>query len=78
MKNGKTQILEMVRARRITPAEGERLLMAWNEERESRWIFAACSTPAVVNFAHAVWLHLVGSGGTHSADLVSWIVRGVR
>jgi hypothetical protein len=78
MKNGKKQILEMVMARRITPAEAERLLMAWNDERESRWIFGACAAPAVVNFGHAVWLHIVSSGGMHSAGLVSWIVGGVR
>lgn len=79
MSDHRKEILRMVMAGRITPLEAERLLMAWNEERESRWVFGACAAPAVVNFAHAVWLHIVNSGGIHSAaGLVSWILGGVR
>jgi hypothetical protein len=79
MSDSRKRILEMVMAGRITPLEGERLLMAWNEERESRWIFGACAAPAALNFAHAVWLHLVTSGGVHgTAGLLSWILGGVR
>ena len=76
MKDSRKQILGMVMAGRITPLEAERLLMAWNEERESRWVFGACAAPAVVNFAHAVWLHVVSSGGCASGrgagELDSW------
>lgn len=79
MRDSRKQILGMVMAGRITPLEAERLLMAWNEERESRWVFGACAAPAVVNFAHAVWLQVVSSGGVHpAAGLVSWILGGVR
>jgi hypothetical protein len=79
MKDSRKQIQEIVMAGRITPLEAERLLMAWNEERESRWVFGACPAPAVVNFVHAIWLQMVGSGGVHAASgLVSWMLGGVR
>ena len=79
MRDSRKRILEMLMAGRITPVEAERLLMAWNEERESRWVFGACAAPAAVNFGHAVWLQMVSSGGVHSAaGLVSWILGGVR
>ena len=79
MKQERKQILEMVIAGRMTPLEAERLLLVWNEERESRWIFSACAAPAVVNLVHAVWLQMAGSGGIHTAaGVVSWILGGVR
>lgn len=79
MKDHRKEILGMVTARRITPLEAERLLMAWNEERESRWIFGACAAPAAINFAHAIWMNLIATGGLHSAAaMVSGILGGVR
>jgi hypothetical protein len=79
MSDSRKQILGMVVAGRITPVEAERLLLAWSEERESRWVFGACAAPAVMNFAHAVWLQMVATDGLHgAAGLVSWIVGGVR
>jgi len=79
MRRERKQILEMVVAGRITPLEAERLLFAWNEERESRWVFGACAAPAVMNFVHAVWLQVAAMGGLHpAAGLVSWILGGVR
>jgi hypothetical protein len=79
MKDHRKEILGMVVAGRITPLEGERLLMAWSEERESRWVFGACAAPAAMNFAHALWLQLVAAGGLHqAAGLVCWIVGGLR
>ncbi len=79
MTDYRKQILGMVLAGRITALEAERLLLAWNEERESRWVFGACAAPAVVNFAHAIWIHIMATGGLHpAAGLVSWIFGGVR
>ena len=79
MKDYRKSILGLVAAGRITAPEAERLLMAWNEERESRWVFGACAAPAAVNFVHAVWMHWVAMGGLHqAAGLVSWILGGVR
>ena len=36
------EILSLVAAGRITAAEAERLLAAWNESRETAWIVALC------------------------------------
>lgn len=78
MKKDRSAILELVSLGRITPVEAERLLVAWSEERESRWIFGACAAPAVVNFAHALWLQVVGMGGLHHvAGLMSQFLGGV-
>jgi hypothetical protein len=53
MNTERRAILSLVAAGRITPAEAERLLAAWNEGRESLWIFA-CS----LIFACLAQLHL--------------------
>ncbi|HEY1902114.1 MAG TPA: hypothetical protein VGG56_06775 [Terracidiphilus sp.] len=48
MPNDRRAILSLVALGRITPAEAERLLIAWNEGRESFWIFAACVAVALL------------------------------
>lgn len=79
MSSGRKQIMGMVAAGRITAWEGERLLMAWNEERESRWIFGACAAPALVSFLHSVWLWALNAGVLqHAVGLVSQFLGGVR
>lgn len=79
MRQERKQILGMVEAGRITPGEGERLLLAANEERESRWVFGACAAPAVVNFVHAVCMQMIAAGGLHgAAALLGQILGGVR
>lgn len=79
MRQGRKRILEMLTAGRITPMEAERLLLLWNEERESRWVFGACATPAAMNFLHAVWMQVVATGGLHhAAGLAAQILGGVR
>jgi hypothetical protein len=42
MQTDRRAILHLVAMGRITPAEAERLLIAWNDGRESLWVFAAC------------------------------------
>jgi hypothetical protein len=42
MPNGRRTILSLVALGRISPAEAERLLIAWNQGREGFWVFAAC------------------------------------
>ena len=42
MPNGRRTILSLVALGRISPAEAERLLFAWNQGREGFWVFAAC------------------------------------
>jgi hypothetical protein len=78
MQKDRNAILQLVALGRITPLEAERLLIALSEERESRWVFGACAAPAVVNFAHAVWMQVLGMGGLHhAAGLVSQILGGM-
>ncbi|MGA2849200.1 MAG: hypothetical protein ABSE46_09400 [Terracidiphilus sp.] len=42
MSNGRRTILSLVALGRISPADAERLLIAWNQGREGFWVFAAC------------------------------------
>jgi hypothetical protein len=60
-------ILQLVAFGRITPAEAERLLIAWNDGRESMWAISACivitalvqlnpheSMPKTLHIAHSL------------------------
>jgi len=50
-------LLHLVGLGRLTPAEAERILIAWNEGRETRWILAACVGLAILGELHAgQWL----------------------
>jgi hypothetical protein len=40
MNTDRRTILALIATGRITPGEGERLLAAWNESRETLWILA--------------------------------------
>jgi hypothetical protein len=42
MQTDRRAILSLVALGRITPAEAERLLIVWNEQREGAVVFAAC------------------------------------
>jgi hypothetical protein len=42
MDNHRRTILHLVAIGRLTPAEAERLLIAWNDGRESIWALSAC------------------------------------
>jgi hypothetical protein len=53
MNTDRRAILTLIAMGRITPAEAERLLAAWNESRETAWILAAS-----VGFALLAHLHL--------------------
>lgn len=53
MNTDRRTILALIAMGRITPAEAERLLAAWNESRETAWILAAS-----VGFALLAQLHL--------------------
>lgn len=57
MQTDRRIILHLVAIGRITPAEAERLLIAWNEGREGLWVFAACITVsflAQLNLPHLI------------------------
>ena len=53
MNTDRRAILALIAMGRITPAEAERLLAAWNEGRETAWILAAS-----VAFVLQAQLHL--------------------
>ena len=42
MISNRRVILNLIAMGRITPAEAERLLAAWNEGRETLWILTVC------------------------------------
>ena len=53
MNTDRRAILALIALGRITPAEAERLLVVWNESRETAWILSAS-----VGFALLAQLHL--------------------
>ena len=53
MSTDRRAILALIAMGRITPAEAERLLAAWNESRETAWILVAS-----FGFALLAQLHL--------------------
>lgn len=42
MNTDRRAILSLIAMGRITPAEAEHLLVAWNESRETTWILGFC------------------------------------
>jgi hypothetical protein len=69
-------ILSLVAHGRITPAEAERLLIVWNEQREGALVFTACIAlvlMAQLNVQHALSVirhfanALLPSGSLHHA-----------
>lgn len=57
MGRNRQQLLDLIAMGRLSPAEAERLILAWNEGRETVWALAACvvvSLPAQLNLQH--WL----------------------
>jgi hypothetical protein len=55
MNTDRHTILSLVAAGRITAAEAERLLVAWNDSRETAWILVLC-----LAFACLAQLHVPG------------------
>jgi hypothetical protein len=45
-------LLQLVALGRITPAEAERLSMAWNDRREEAWVLAGCLGIALLAQVH--------------------------
>jgi small ligand-binding sensory domain FIST len=67
METDRRRVFELLRMGRITAAEAERLMSAWQANRESTWILAGCIAmavaaqvrvgevgPAVVHVAHGL------------------------
>ena len=75
MSRDRRTILQMVALGRLSPGEAERLLLVWNEGRETAWIIAGCLALALIAAleAHAGILAQIGQ----ALSLVSQIVGGV-
>jgi hypothetical protein len=52
MNTDRRAILTLIAMGRITPAEAERLLSAWNESRETAWILTASVGVALLAQVH--------------------------
>lgn len=62
MRGDRGEIVRLVALGRLSTADAERLLVAWNEGRETRWIVAGCVALAVIGQiqAHAGALLHIG------------------
>lgn len=75
MSRDRRTILQLVALGRLSPGEAERLLLAWNEGRETAWLIAGCVALALIAAleAHASVVGQIGQ----ALSLVSQIVGGV-
>jgi hypothetical protein len=75
MSRDRRTILQLVALGRLSPGEAERLLLAWNEGRETAWMIAGCVALALIAAleAHASVVGQIGQ----ALSLVSQIVGGV-
>lgn len=48
MRGDRQMVLHLVALGRLSPAEAERLLVAWNEGRETAWVIAGCVALALI------------------------------
>lgn len=71
MQTDRRAIFQLIAMGRITPLEAERLLMAWNEGRESRWALGALIAVFVYSQLNP------GAGVRTSADAVSALFTGI-
>jgi len=65
MPNGRSTILSLVALGRISPAEAERLLVAWNQGRDGFWVFAVCAAAVLLALTDP---HHVLQGFVHFAE----------
>ncbi|MBS1805962.1 MAG: hypothetical protein JST28_21685 [Acidobacteria bacterium] len=66
MNTDRRAILALIAMGRITPAEAERLLAAWNESRETAWILVASLGFALLTQLHMhellpIFRHVIGT-----------------
>jgi hypothetical protein len=55
MQTNRRILLHLVALGRITPAEAERLSIAWDDGRESLWALIACAAVAVLSQIDSRW-----------------------
>ncbi|HKO10401.1 MAG TPA: hypothetical protein VJV22_00425 [Acidobacteriaceae bacterium] len=75
MSRDRRTILQLVALGRLSAGEAERLLLAWNEGRETAWVIAGCVALALIAAleAHGSVVAQIGQ----VLSLVSQIVGGV-
>jgi hypothetical protein len=52
MPKDRRTVLYLVAMGRMTPEQAERMLVTWNDLRESQWIMAGCMVLAVLGLLH--------------------------
>lgn len=78
METDRRAILHLVALGRISSAEAERLLIAWNEGRDTGWILAGCFAMAILTQLRLNTL-LPGSALSlwHGLKLVAHLLGGI-
>jgi len=78
MQTDRRAILHMVALGRISPTEAERLLIAWNEGRESLWALTACVVISLVaQLKPHEWLPAIWANLHPAASLVNHLLGGI-
>lgn len=82
MDTDRRAILALIAMGRITPAEAERLLAAWNETRETAWVLAASVGFALLAQSHLhelvpVLNHLISTQVAALAHLLEPVMGGM-
>jgi hypothetical protein len=82
MNADRRAILALIAMGRISPAEAERLLAAWNESRETAWILMASFAFAFLTQIHAhellpMLMHFINAQVPALAELLSPLTRGM-
>ena len=82
MNADRRMILGLLAMGRITPAEAERLLAAWNDSRETAWILAAGFAFALLAQIHLhqllpLLMHFIETQSRAMAHLLSPFTRGL-
>jgi hypothetical protein len=78
MNNNLRTILQLVALGRITPIKAERLLIAWNDGRESLWALSACVLISLfVQFRPHQWLPELWAAVRPILSIVNHLLGGV-
>ena len=86
MRSDRRAILQLVAQGRITPGDAERLLLAWNDGREFRWIALGCLALAVMGEWTRHGVSLAGSSllptatvwAQHAMLMMHQVLGGLR
>jgi hypothetical protein len=77
MERDRRRVFELLRMGRITVAEAERLMLAWQASRESGWILAGCIGIAVAAQLNVVAVFPAVVHMVHMLRANEWVHSGV-